>query len=192
MMWLQTKRWILFFLLLPQLAVAANLYQDQAYKALTADRKAYQVGDILTVQVLENSSATATAGTTTDKSNDTGIQFASPNTQKSYSLAAQQNFDGTGKIARSGKLLAQLSVSIVGIDKNGDLRVKGDQVIEINGEKQAINLEGRVRQKDIDEGNTIVSSRIADAHITYIGDGVLAENQHKGLLSRLISILGLL
>jgi flagellar L-ring protein precursor FlgH len=189
---LQTKRWILFFLFLPQLAVAANLYQDQAYKALTADRKAYQVGDILTVQVLENSSATATAGTTTDKSNDTGIQFASPNTQKNYSLAAQQNFDGTGKIARSGKLLAQLSVSIVGIDKNGDLRVKGDQVIEINGEKQAINLEGRVRPKDIDEGNTIVSSRIADAHITYIGDGVLAENQHKGLLSRLISILGLL
>lgn len=179
-------------LLFSQVAFGENLYKDEEYRALTADRRAHQIGDILTVLVLENSSASATAGTNTDKSSDTGIRFQSPNSQKSYSLDLQQNFDGNGRIARTGRLLAQLSVVIIGVERNSDLLVKGEQVIEINGEKQSINLEGRVRPRDIDEGNTVLSSRIADAHITYVGDGVLAENQHKGWLTRLIAILGLL
>lgn len=169
-----------------------NLYKGNGYVALTADRKAHQIGDVLTVMVLENSSATATAGTSTDKNNDAGIALTTPNSQLSYSVGLQDTFDGSGKIARTGKLLAQISVSIIGVSLNGDLRVKGAQEIEINGEKQAINLEGRVRPKDIDEGNVVLSSRIADAHITYVGDGVLAESQHKGWLSRLIAILGIL
>lgn len=183
---------LLLLLLIGQAAHGENLYKDSDYRALTADRRAYQIGDILTVLVLENSSASATAGTNTDKSSDTGIKFLSPKSQKNYSLDLQQNFDGNGRIARSGKLLAQISVLVIGKENNGDLLVKGEQVIEINGEKQSINLEGRVRPRDIDEGNSVLSSRIADAHITYIGDGVLAESQHKGWLTRLIAILGLL
>lgn len=191
-MFKRTQLSILCCLLFSHLAFGENLYRGDDYQALTADRRAHRVGDILTVHVLENSSASASAGTKTDKSNDVGFKFSSPLSQKSYATGLQDTFDGSGKIARTGKLLAQLSVSIVGIDGNGDLRVKGEQEIEINGEKQAINLEGRVRQKDIDESNTILSSRIADAHITYVGDGVLGEAQHMGWLSRLIAILGFL
>jgi len=183
---------VLTLLLIPSVGSTESLYRDESYRPLTSDRRAHRVGDILTVLVLENSSATATAGTNTDKSNDIGIKFLSPNSQKNYALGIEEDFDGNGKIVRSGKLLAQLSVTVVDIDANGDLRIKGEQQIEINDEKQAITLEGRVRPIDISEGNAIVSSRIADAKITYIGDGVLAETQHKGWLSRLISILGLL
>lgn len=179
-------------LLFPSVGITESLYRDDSYRALTSDRRAHRIGDILTVLVLENSSASATAGTNTDKSNDIGIKFLSPNSQKDYALGIQEDFEGNGKIARSGKLLAQLSVTVVDIDANNDLHIKGEQQIEINDEKQAITLEGRVRQVDISEGNAVVSNRIADAKITYVGDGVLAEAQHKGWLSRLISILGLL
>ena len=182
----------LFGVLFAIAANGENLYNGAGYVALTADYRARQVGDVLTVLVVENSSATATAGTTTDKSNDVGIRFSSPTSQKNYSAGIESNFDGNGKIARTGRLLAQLSVSVIEVMPNSDLHVSGEQIIEINGEKQAINLEGRVRRKDIDEGNTILSNRIADARITYVGDGVLAENQHKGWLSRLITLLGLL
>lgn len=187
-------RWTLltFFLVLSTICYAENLYNVDSYHALTSDRRAYQVGDILTVVVLENSSASATAGTKTDKSNDAAVKFLSPTSQKNYSLGLNEDFNGNGKIARSGKLLAQLSVTVGEIANNGDLFVKGEQLIEINGEKQSINLQGRVRSRDIDENNTILSSKIADAKITYIGDGVLADSQHKGWLSRVISILGLL
>ena len=68
----------------------------------------------------------------------------------------------------------------------------GDQDIEINGEKQTINLTGRVRSNDVDDKNTVLSSKIANAKITYVGNGVLADSQHKGWLSRVITFLGLL
>lgn len=182
----------IMFATLPQAAVAEDLYRDASYRALTSDRRARAIGDVLTVLVVENSSASSSAGTSTDKGADSGVRFVSPNRQRSYGMGLDENFDGSGKVSRSGRLLAQLSVSIVGIQANGDLMVKGEQLIEINGEKQSINLEGRVRPVDVGEGNAVLSSRIADSRITYIGDGVLADSQRKGWLPRILTLLGLL
>lgn len=191
-----TKRNVIIFalgLLICGQSNSESLYKSDNYRSLISDRRAYRVGDVLTVLIVENSSATATAGTNTDKSNDVGIKFSSPtSSNKNYDLSLENDFDAGGKIARSGKLLAQISVTVKSVNPNGDLVISGDQDIEINDEKQTINIEGRVRSIDVDEKNTVVSTRIANAKITYIGDGVLAENQHKGWLSRIISFLGLL
>lgn len=173
-------------------AAAANLYDQTGYRPLTGDRRARHLGDILTVLVVENSSAAATADTRTDKSNDLGVRLATPNKRQNQALGLNENFDGGGRISRSGRLLAQLSVAIVGIEANGDVRVQGEQNLEINGETQAIRLEGRLRPIDISETNTVLSNRISEARITYIGDGVLAESQRKGWLSRILSFLGLI
>lgn len=171
---------------------AETLYQADSYRPLASDRRAHQVGDILTVLIVENSSASATAGTNTDKSNDLGIKFSIPNRQEESALSLQEQFDGRGKIARSGRLLAQISVTVKEINSNGDLVISGDQLIEINDEKQSINIKGKVRSIDIDARNSVLSTRIADAQIKYIGDGVLADSQHKGWLSKIITFLGLL
>lgn len=174
------------------LSYSETLYKPETYRSLISDRRAYRVGDVLTVLILENSSASASSGTNTDKSNDAGLKFSTPQDQKNYSLALQEKFDGKGRIARTGKLLAQISVSVKEVNPNGDLTITGNQQIEINDEKQSINILGRVRPIDIDEKNTVLSTRIADAKITYLGDGVLADSQHKGWLSRIITLLGLL
>lgn len=172
--------------------LAQNLYRSDQYRPLVSDRRAHRVGDILTVLVVENASASATAGTNTDKNNDLGVQFSSPNTtQKNYGLSIDQNYDGGGKSARTGKLLAQISVEVKAVEANGDLIINGVQDIEINDEKQTINLAGKVRSIDVDERNTVLSTRVANAKITYVGNGVLAESQHKGWLSRLITLFGL-
>lgn len=171
---------------------AETLYQVDTYRSLTSDRRAYQIGDVLTVLIVENSSASATAGTNTDKSNNVGIKFSIPNRQEESALSLQEEFDGRGKIARSGKLLAQISVTVKDINPNGDLLISGDQLIEINDEKQSINIKGKVRPIDIDARNSVLSTRIADAQIKYVGDGVLADSQHKGWLSKIITFLGLL
>lgn len=172
-------------------AISANLYQEKGYHSLTADRRAQRIGDVITVLVVENSSAAATAGTKTDKTNAASIGITSLDKQRNFGISPTENFDGSGSIARTGRLLAQLSVTVVAIDPNGDLVVKGNQNLEINGEKQAITLEGKVRPSDISDSNTIPSTRIANAKITYIGDGILAESQHKGWLWRILSFLGL-
>jgi flagellar L-ring protein precursor FlgH len=142
--------------------------------------------------VIENASASASADTSTEKSAGIGLGVSGPGTSKNASADLSEQFNGKGRIQRSGRLLAQLTVNVVGMESNGDLVIAGDQQIEVNEERQHIRLAGRVRPVDIDDGNTVLSSRIADARITYIGDGILGEKQRPGILSRILSWLGLL
>ena len=80
---------------------------------------------------------------------------------------------------------------MTGIEPNGDLRVAGDQLVDINDEQQKIRIEGRVRRHDIGENNAVVSNRIAEAKIYYSGEGTLSEGQRPGFLSRVLTWLGL-
>jgi len=77
-------------------------------------------------------------------------------------------------------------VTVQEVLANGDFSIKGQQLIEFNNEKQFINLKGRIRPEDLSSENTVLSTRIADAEITYIGDGLLGKQQKPGLLSKLI------
>ncbi|MFT3736005.1 MAG: flagellar basal body L-ring protein FlgH [Rhodocyclaceae bacterium] len=179
-------------LLLAVACVSDVLAASGSLVNLTADRRALKVGDLLLVQVLENSSAATTADTTTSKSGGFNVGISFPNTKKSASADIGTDFSGKGKILRSGKVLAQLSVLVTNIDEQGMLSVSGRQLIEINGDKQEIELSGRVRPEDVADDNSILSSRIADARIRYVGDGLLTEQSRPGLLTRLFSWLGLL
>jgi flagellar L-ring protein precursor FlgH len=68
----------------------------------------------------------------------------------------------------------------------GDMFVQGQQLIEFNDETQFINIEGTVRPEDISPDNTVLSTRIADAKITYKGDGLLGKQQKPGFFSKLM------
>lgn len=175
-----------------QAASAQSLFDENRFQSFTADRRALRVGDSLTVLVFENASASQSADTVAEKSG--GINVGVDVNQRNYGarLSAADEFAGKGRIQRSGRLAAQITVTVSEVLSNGELRVGGAQHIVVNGEKQLLQLAGRVRPIDISEGNTIVSSRLADAEITYVGDGILAEKQRQGMLTRLLSWLGVL
>jgi flagellar L-ring protein precursor FlgH len=170
---------------------AADLYSPEHYRALASDVKAYQVGDALTVQVTENASAVTSADTNTarDTSGSASLLFRGRTHEATGNIS--HDFDGNAKTQRAGKLAAQLTVSVVAVLPNGDLQVAGQQVLTINDEKQMIRLEGRVRKQDIGDNNTVLSNRIADAVINYAGDGVLTDGQRVGLITRVLTWLGL-
>ena len=176
----------------PALAAAQSLYQDGSFRSLTADPRARAVGDALTVLVVESSSASSSANTTTDKRGGLGVTLSGTSRTEKGAIDLNENFAGKGSIQRSGRLAAQLSVTVLDVAPNGDLWVGGRQLIEVNGEKQQIELQGRVRPVDISESNTVLSSRLADARISYVGAGVLGEKQRPGIVSRILSWLGLL
>jgi flagellar L-ring protein precursor FlgH len=171
---------------------AASLYKEDTFQSLVGDRRAYRVGDSLTVLVYENSTASASSDTNGQKSAGAGLSIKTPTSDKAATIDLNDDFSGKGKVQRSGKLTAQLSVTVQQVVPNGDLMIAGNQIIELNNEKQEIKLEGRVRPQDISETNTIASSRIAEAKISYIGDGFLSQRQTPGFLSRILSILGIL
>lgn len=171
---------------------ADSLFDPVVYRPAAADRKAYQPGDVLTVLIYENATAQTSAGTTTEKSAGPSFKLRFPHTSKDASIGMEEDFTGKGRIERSGKLLGTITVVVQSVEPNGDMNIRGEQLIEINDEKQAIKLEGRVRSTDVLENNTVVSARIANARISYVGDGILASRQRPGFLSFLISLLGLL
>ena len=175
-------------------AHAASLYQGEgSYRSLTSDKRAYRVGDMLTVLVVENSSASANANTSAEKSGGLTLGMKTSTRGESGSLQLGDSFGGKGQIQRSGRLLAQLSVTVREVDAvTGTLSVAGEQQILVNDEKQEIKLHGKVRPIDILDNNTVLSTRLAEAHISYIGDGILSEKQHPGLLTRLLGWLGIL
>jgi flagellar L-ring protein precursor FlgH len=185
----------------PLLAWAADgksLYKEDTFKSLTADARAHKVGDLLTVLVYENASASSTADTSTGRDADVGVTVDLPLPHSSpyhgtHSAAAQtgNTFRGQGQTERSGRIVAQLTVPVVDVLHNGDLLLAGTQELEINGERQTIHIEGRVRAVDVTQANTVLSTRIADAQISVAGDGTLNDQQKPGWWQRLLTWFGI-
>lgn len=173
-------------------AHAQSLYDEATFKAPAADVKARRPGDVLTVQVFENSAASANADTGTRRTNNLSGSITHPaGPGLGANLSTAGEFDGGGRTARAGKLLAQLTVSVREVMPNGDLRIAGEQSLLINEELQRINLEGRVRPQDVSDGNIVLSSRIADAKITYLGEGDLAARQKPAWWRQVFDWMGL-
>jgi flagellar L-ring protein precursor FlgH len=63
--------------------------------------------------------------------------------------------------------------------------------LSLNDERQTVNIQGRVRPVDINDGNVVLSTRLADARITLIGDGELTERQRRSWWKRAVDWLGL-
>jgi flagellar L-ring protein precursor FlgH len=171
-------------------AQADSLYRRGSYQALTSDLRMRHVGDLLTVMVYENASASSAADTTTARAANVGVQLRADNHAHSGSVATQNELDGRGHTQREGRVLAQLTVVIKEILPSGDLVVAGEQLLEINNESQRISVEGRVRPQDVSDTNVVLSNRIANARIRYSGQGDLSDRQRPAWWQRFLTLFG--
>ncbi len=169
-----------------------SLYSENTFRSLVADRRAIHPGDLLTVQILENAVASSSADTELQRKNGIGGDAGSIGGRRyGVDIHAKNDFDGQGRTQRTGRLVAQITVVVNTVTTSGDLLVAGRQMLEINDEKQEIYLEGRVRPQDVNENNVVLSSRLADARISYKGDGEMADRQRPSWWSKLLTWLGL-
>lgn len=171
---------------------AESLYQEQTFRPLVGDNRAFRVGDVLTVQVFENSSATTSAETGTRRNNALSANLSHQRgVVAKTDLGVGGDFDGGGKTQRTNRVLATLTVSVKEILPNGDLRIGGEQVLTVNEEPQKVGLEGRVRPLDISDANVVMSTRLADAKITFLGEGDLAERNRRPWWRSFLDAVGL-
>jgi|GEM_PF-365292 len=175
----------------PRPRLRGSLYSDAQFEALTGDKRRFRVGEILTVLVHESASATSTADTGAARESDVGLGVTVPRWSKSAGIVANNDFSGTGRTQRAGRVLAQITVLVHEVLPNGDLRVAGEQLLEINGEKQTIRAEGRVRPRDVNEHNVVLSNRLAEARLALVGDGVIADQQRPRWWQRLLGMFGI-
>ena len=174
-------------------AQAEDLYRQGNWSALAADRKASQTGDIVTLLVVENNQASnsVTKGSSKRNSVDIGVD-TSLDFGESASGTIGGSYEGEGTNGRTDRMVARLSVTVVEVYPNGDMRVSGTQRLKINGETTTINIGGRVRPDDIAADNSVLSWRLADAVIDYDGKGFATRSAKPGVITKVLSWLGLL
>ena len=169
------------------------IYQPGTSLLLFEDIKARRIGDMITVVLQEQTDAEKSADTGTNKSPSTEIVdpiiFGNSPTHNGNpmfrnSLESEHAFDGTGESSQSNSLSGSVTVSVVEVLANGNLRVQGEKWISINQGEEYIRLRGIVRPSDINADNTISSTRVADAQIQYSGNGLLNETNSMGWLAR--------
>jgi flagellar L-ring protein precursor FlgH len=164
----------------------------QLYRSFYSDRKAFQPGDILTVNILESATASSKARTRADKGDRISASAQRVGAaEHGFSVGANNQFSGGGEIQRTGQLLATLTVTVESIDPNGNLMVSGEQTIVINNEQQHIAVVGALRPYDIAPDNTVPSWRMINAKIEFKGKGILARKQSPGLLAKMFDLFGI-
>ena len=157
--------------------------------SLVSNVKALGVGDIVTIIIVESTSANATSKTDanakTEISGGPGIGFLKP--FGTWGLDTENKFKGDGKTSRNGNLEAEISVRIQEVLPDGNFRLTGTRMVEINGDRQIIEISGICRPRDISADNTILSTYISDAQIAYSGTGLVQDVAEPGLLSKIVN-----
>jgi flagellar L-ring protein precursor FlgH len=170
-----------------------TVYNPAASFALFTDLRAHQVGDILTVLLVERTNASKESSTSTEKgtSVDTGMPIFGGRqpTHKGRPLLnneidSSNSFDGKADSSQSNRLDGSITVTVAERLPNGNLLVRGEKQITINQGQEYVRLQGIVRPVDIGPQNTVQSTKVGDARITYSGKGALADANHPGWLSR--------
>ncbi|THB75545.1 MAG: flagellar basal body L-ring protein FlgH [Gammaproteobacteria bacterium] len=171
---------------------AKSLYDESTYRPYTTDNKAFMVGDTITVNVVEMSSAESSADTVAHRGvgADAHIQDFGGLDIGDIQLGTETG--GGGKVKRKGDLRAQITVEVIKVHPNGVLEIAGEKLITLNDEEQRIVVSGKVRKDDISAENIVLSSRISDAHIEYMGKGVIGDSQKPGAIYRFFNWLGIL
>jgi flagellar L-ring protein precursor FlgH len=184
----------------PVITEAGSLWQ-QGNRSMFSDRKARDVGDIVTVLISETASASKEASTSTGRSSN--ISAGIPNffglennaiwsgtnpvdLNNLISADFSNDFDGSGTTSRKEDLTASLTTQVVGRYPNGQLKIRGGKEVMVNNEVQIIYLTGIIRPVDITAANTVSSTKILNARISYTGKGAISDKQKPGWGTRII------
>lgn len=170
-------------------ASQGTLYNRSYVMTLFQDRRAYRVGDMLTVTLDEKTSSSKQADTSYGKSSDVsagGDISTSGGTAKNFSgsLKGDRNFDGSAQSSQKNSLQGAITVVVASVLPNGNLQVRGEKWLKLNQGDEYIRLSGLVRVEDIDGLNRVSSQRLADARISYTGRGTMADTNNPGWLTK--------
>lgn len=179
--------------------VPGSLWNESA-PSLFEDLRAARLGDILTVEIDEESRGTGDAKTKLSKQSgmDAGImnffglvsavtrKYPELNPDALIQLMSKSDFAGSGTTSRNGKLEGRIAVRVRKVLPNGDLFVEGHKVILLNEEELHFYVSGVIRPSDVQPDNSVRSSLIADAQVEFSGRGAVTDQQSRGWLHKIV------
>jgi flagellar L-ring protein FlgH len=170
------------------------IFSAQTYAPLTSGNKAAKVGDLVTIILAERTDAAQSSGTSTAKDGSFGLtppgsgpfSVISPD---DLNFSGEQSFKGKGDLTQSNSLNGEISVTVAEVYPNGTMLLRGEKLIAMNRGDEKVQLSGIVRLADISADNRVLSSRIADARVLYLGQGDAAKASKPGWLARFFAIV---
>ena len=173
--------------------VTGSIYNAATSNSLYGDGRAHRVGDIITIVLQESTSSTKSNKTSVDKENSQTI--ASPTifgfepriggkTLSASSGTSTTAFEGEGSSDMSNSLNGNITVTVHQVMPNGLMVVKGEKWLTLNQGDEYIRVSGLVRPQDISSSNTVQSTQLADARITYSGTGAVHDSNQMGWLAK--------
>lgn len=174
------------------------IYQAGFEQSLYDDRKAFRVGDIITITLNEKTQASKKANSDIQKDSKTkmgltslfgsGMTTNNPIGGGDLSLSAEyggsRDAKGDSQAGQSNSLTGSITVTVAEVLPNGILSVRGEKWMTLNTGNELVRIAGLVRADDIATDNTVSSTRVADARITYSGTGAFADASQPGWLDR--------
>lgn len=181
---------ILAILFLSVFASAFNsLWSDNFVDIYREKEREFEIGDIITVIIEENTAAVSSANTSVSQGSsvNAGAGFGIFDFLRSFGFSYADDDDAQGQTQRAGSINADITTLVVDILENGNLQIEGTKKIKVNGEEQIIKLSGIVRREDITKENTVPSWKIANASIELEGKGFITEKQRPNLFQRILN-----
>ena len=174
--------------MIPPVQNTGGLYQAGYDLVLFEDQRASRVGDIIQVLLVEQMDAAKTSKTEIDKDSKTTVPaptlFGHLLDDLGIGVDSSSEFEGEGKSNQSNRLSGSIAVTVSQVLPNGNLMVQGEKWIQINQGGEFVRLKGIVRPSDVSSDNTVLSTHIADAKISYGGRGALDEANVTGWVVR--------
>ena len=187
----------------PRQAATGSIYAAAQNMVLFEDLRARQVGDVITIKLVEKTAAKKDANSEIKKNNQSTItnptvlgttpQFNVPgavplasnsNNNLGFDLKSDSNFKGEADADQSNSLTGDLTAVVTRVLANGNLVIRGEKIMSLNQGDERIGMVGEVRPADIGPDNVVLSTRVANAHIVYDGKGQLADASRMGWISR--------
>lgn len=175
-----------------------SIYQAGFDNNLYGDRKAFRIGDIITITLNEKTQASKKANSdiSKDSSNKMGLTslfgssattnnpFGSGDLSLSAEYSGNRETKGDSAAGQSNSLTGSITVTVAEVMPNGILAVRGEKWMTLNTGNELVRIAGLIRADDIATDNTVSSTRVADARITYSGTGAFADASQPGWLDR--------
>lgn len=177
-------------IMVPATAGAVSLWSEES-RNIFSDRKASQVGDIVTVIISETASMTSTKDSSNSKSGkqnlDAGLGIF--DFLAAASAGQDDSFSAKGSATNSNTARGTITVTVTDVAPNGNLIVEGTQSIWNNKNEHKITLQGIIRPDDITYRNTIPSNKVAEATVKFDGKGPLNSKQRQGIITQIFNFL---
>ncbi len=172
-------------------AEAQSLWSDNGPGNIFADRKASNVGDILTIIINEATTQSTNKSTSNSKAGsvnlDAGIGIF--DFLRAASASSSDSFKANGSATATNRVTAQVTVTVTEVMPNGNMVIEGEQSIWQGKNEHKIALRGIVRKDDISPNNTIPSTKVADTTMKFNGKGPLNAKQRQGILTQILNFL---